>query len=286
MHRWSDLDEHAASQLRSALTADRLPHAYLFTGASAAAQLRATAVLARAVNCLRGEEARRAGQVVEPCGACDACYKIDLGIHPDVVTLKREGAAQMVSIDTVRTQVIARLGLPPHEAAVRVFIVEEAAALAGPAANALLKTLEEPPQRTLFLLCTTAPDGLLPTIRSRCQRVRFVGDGAGPASAEDGEEAERRARLARLAEELARAPRAPELIARICEGKGDAVQVVELAIHALHRDSRDHLRAGDLATGRASLGRAASLLDAHRAMTVHNAQPQLALEALLIGWRI
>jgi DNA polymerase III delta' subunit len=285
--RWSDLDGHAASQLRSAVTATRLSHAYLFSGGSVGPQLAAAAVLARAVNCLRS----RPGED-DPCGACDACYKIDQGIHPDVVTLPREGAAQMISIDTVRGQVIARLALPPHEAAVRVFIVEEAAALAGPAANALLKTLEEPPRRTLFLLCTVAPDGLLPTIRSRCQRVRFAGDGSvaiapGAAGDEgDDEAAARRAHLGALAEELSQPPHAPDLIARICEGKGDAPQVVDLALRALHRQATGHARAGELPAARAAAQRVAALLDVHRGMTVHNAQPQLALEALLIGWRI
>ena len=183
MFRWSDLDGQAATRLRSALAGGRVPHAYLFSGPSAAPQLVAARFLACAVNCQRAAGARgtSGGDAGEPCGECDACHKIAHGIHPDVITMEREGASQMIPIETVR-RTIARLGLPPHEAAVRVFIVEEAAALAGPSANALLKTLEEPPQRTLFLLCTVAPDGLLPTIRSRCQRVRFGGSAAGPLS--------------------------------------------------------------------------------------------------------
>src|ERR1044071_7253341 len=122
--------------------------------------------LARALNCLT---VRGAG-----CGECDACAKFIAGIPPDVVTLVREGAAQIVPIESVRNQVIARVGFPPHEGKLRVFIVEEATALAPPAANALLKPLEEPRSRTLFVLGSPAPDQLLPTIRSRCQRVRFA----------------------------------------------------------------------------------------------------------------
>src|SRR5437660_264263 len=95
------------------------------------------------------------------------------------------GAANIVPIESVRAQVIARIALPPHEANVRVFVVEEATSMAPPAANALLKTLEEPPARTLFVLCTTAPEQLLPTIRSRCQRVRFA---AGAVGADDASE--------------------------------------------------------------------------------------------------
>jgi DNA polymerase-3 subunit delta' len=287
--RWSDLDGHAASQLRSALIAGRLPHAYLFSGPSAAPQIAAALHLARAINCLR-QGAAGLGAVAaaaeEPCGSCDACHKIEHGIHPDVVTLQREGAAQMIPIETVRTQVIARLGLPPHEAAVRVFLIEEAAALAGPAANAMLKTLEEPPRRTLFLLCTVAPDGLLPTIRSRCQRVRFGEAGpaalGGAAAGSDASVETRRAHLVELGGELARPPHRPDLVARICEGKGDAPLVVDAALRVLHQDATAAARAGDLTTARRAAQRAAQLLEAHRGMTVHNAQPQLALEAWLL----
>jgi DNA polymerase III subunit delta' len=301
--RWSDLDGHAASALQSALLAERFPHAYLFSGSAAAPQLATALHLARAINCQRpggpvdSGDLRTAAE--DPCGRCDACHKIEHGIHPDLVTLQREGAAQMIPIETVR-QVIARLGLPPHEASVRVFLIEEAAALAGPSANALLKTLEEPPRRTLFVLCTVAPDGLLPTIRSRCQRIRFgdaVAKGAaaapgpggapagGAAAIVDASAEARRLHLAELGGELARPPHRPDLTARICEGKGDAAQVVDLALRALHRDATTAARAGDLEAARRAASRASSLLDVHRGMTVHNAQPQLALEAWLLGWR-
>lgn len=292
MFHWSDLDGQAAARLRGALGAGRLPHAYLFSGPSAAPQMAAATFLACAINCLTvraGQDGQDgAPSDAEPCGHCDACHKISHGLHPDVVTLQREGAAQLIPIETVRSQVIARLALPPHEAAVRVFLVEEAAALAGPAANALLKTLEEPPRRTLFVLCTIAPDGLLPTIRSRCQRVRFGGGAApevaGPAG--DASAEARREHLAALALELA-APGAAraDLPARICEGKGEAPAVVERALRALHQRASEAARHGDLAAARAATERAVGLLDLHRAMTVHNAQPQLALEALLGGWR-
>lgn len=294
MLRWSDLDGHAASQLRSALSAGRLPHAYLFSGPSLAPQLAAALHLAAAINCQRsGAGGATPAAAEDPCGQCDACHKIDHGIHPDLVTLQREGAAQMIPIETVR-QVIVRLGMPPHEAAVRVFLVEEAAALAGPSANALLKTLEEPPRRTLFLLCTVAPDGLLPTIRSRCQRVRF-GDAAAAATGNvggsgtpvivDASAEARKVHIAELSGELAHPPHRPDLTARICEGKGDAVLVVDAALRVLHQDATSAARQGDLTAARLAAARAASLLEVHRGMTVHNAQPQLALEAWLLGWR-
>jgi len=211
------------AQLRRAIERDRVPHAYLFSGPRGAPLYDAAIALAMAVSCQRTKG--------DPCGECDACAKIIAGIHPDVTTLVREGAAQIVPIESVRTQVIARLGLPPHEGPVRVFIVEEATSLAPPAANALLKTLEEPPARTLFVMCTTAPEQLLPTIRSRCQRVRFAGGAAVTAS-----DPERAARITALAEELASDQPDSSLPARIAEGKGDCAPVLE-------QDERD--RAGE-----------------------------------------
>ena len=207
--------------LGRAIERDRVPHAYLFSGPPGAPLLDTATALACALNCLT---ARGQG-----CGDCDACSRIIAGIHPDVVTLVREGAANIVPIESVRNQVIARIGLPPHEALTRVFVVEEATAMAPPAANALLKTLEEPPARTLFVLCTTAPEQLLPTIRSRCQRVRF---GAGmPGVDADPMRAER---IAKLGEELAGADHDPSLPVRVAEAKGDAGPVLVAAAQALH----------------------------------------------------
>ncbi|HEX7835841.1 MAG TPA: hypothetical protein VF469_00180, partial [Kofleriaceae bacterium] len=173
MSVWQGLvgQERAVAQLCRSIERGRVPHASLFSGPPGAPLVDAAIALAMALSCQR---APGQGCDADPDAMCAACAKIASGIHPDVVTLVREGAAQIVPIESVRNQVIARIGFPPHEGAIRMFIVEEASAMAPPAANALLKTLEEPPGRTLFVLCTTAPDQLLPTIRSRCQRVRFA----------------------------------------------------------------------------------------------------------------
>ena len=226
----------------------------------------AATVLACALNCKRGA-----------CGECDACAKILQGIHPDVVTLVREGAAQIVPIERVREQVIGRLGLPPHEADVRVFIVEEATAMAPPAANALLKTLEEPPARTMFVLCTTAPEQLLPTIRSRCQRVRF---GAGDGIGADGDAA-RAERIAALGEELAAGGGDPSLPMRVTEGKGDAALVVVAAANRLGALARAAAAEGDAERARRAARRAQVVLAWQVPIAVHNANPQLAIEAIV-----
>ncbi len=244
-----------------------MPHAYLFSGPPGAPLYDAAIALAMALSC----QVRRG----DPCGECDACAKIVAGIHPDVVTLLREGAAQIVPIESVRSQVIARLGLPPHEGPVRVFIVEEATSLAPPAANALLKTLEEPPARTLFVLCTTAPEQLLPTIRSRCQRIRFAG---GAAVSADPERAER---VAALGDELAADRHDPTLPARIAEGKGDAAPVLVAAAQVLHAKVHAAAARGDVDEAARAAARAKSILSWHTAVAIHNANPLLAIDALI-----
>jgi DNA polymerase III delta' subunit len=267
---WSELhgQDRVVALLQRTITRGRVPHAYLFSGPSGAELVPTALALASALSC---QTARGVG-----CTTCDACRKIDTGIHPDVITLVREGAAQIVPIEAVRTQVLARIGLPPHEAEVRVFIVEEATAMAGPASNALLKTLEEPPPRTLFVLCTTAPEQLLPTIRSRCQRVRFAGGAAVTADADPV----RAARLAALAEELAAGP-APGLAGRITEGKGDAGPVLIATALRLHAAARRAALGADPELARRAALRAAVVMAWHTAVTIHNANPQLALDALI-----
>jgi len=255
-----------------------VPHAYLFSGPPGAPLYDAAITLAMALSCQR---APGDGCTGDPDTMCGACAKIVAGIHPDVVTLVREGAAQIVPIESVRSQVIARLGFPPHEGALRVFIVEEATSLAPPAANALLKTLEEPPARTLFVLGTTAPDQLLPTIRSRCQRVRFAAGNALPADADPA----RAARVAGLGAELARDRHEPALSARIAEAKGDAAPVLVAAARALHVQAYAAAVAGQVDAARRAGSRAQAILSWHTAVAIHNANPQLAIEALIAQLR-
>ena len=259
--------DRVIAQLRRAIERERVPHAYLFAGPPGAPLVDTALALAAALCCTA---ARGVG-----CGECDACAKIAGGIHPDVVTLVREGAAQIVPIENVRNQVIARIGLPPHEGLVRVFIVEEATAMAPPAANALLKTLEEPPARTLFVLCTTAAEQLLPTIRSRCQRVRFNG---GTAATGDPARAER---ITSLGAELAGDRHDATLPARISEGKGETAPILVAAATALHARAREAAAADELETARKASVRAQAILGWHLAVTIHNANPQLAIDALL-----
>jgi DNA polymerase III delta' subunit len=267
---WQGLagQDRVAALLRAAIERGRVPHAYLFSGPPGAPLGDTALALACALNCH-----------VSPgdgCGDCEICTRIIGGIHPDVVTLVREGAAQIVPIESVRAQVIGRIGLPPHEADVRVFIVEEATAMAPPAANALLKTLEEPPPRTLFVLCTTAPEQLLPTIRSRCQRVRF-GGGAAVVEADPA----RADRIARLADELAADTQDASLPVRVAEAKGDTGPVLIATAQRLHARASEAANRDDLGLARRAARKAQTVLSWHTAVAIHNANPQLAIEAVI-----
>lgn len=273
---WQDLrdQDRVVARLRRAIELDRVPHAYLMTGPRGAPMYETAIALACALSCQRD---RGEGCALDAASRCGACAKISAGIHPDVVTLAREGAAQIVPIESVRNQVIARMGTPPHEAEVRVFIVEEATSMAPPAANALLKTLEEPPARTLFVLCTTAAEQLLPTIRSRCQRVRF---GGGAAVAPDADPA-RAERVTALGSELAADRHDPSLPSRIAETKGDAAPVLVAAAQLLHARARAAAQVHDLDAARRAAARAQAILSWHVAVSIHNANPALAIDALI-----
>jgi DNA polymerase-3 subunit delta' len=147
-----------------ALAAGRLPHAYLFAGPFGVGKHTLALALAAALECEREPGAARC--------SCGPCEKIAVGVHPDVVTVAPREPGKPIVIEQVR-ELLAQLGYPPHEGRARVIIVDEADKLNPAAQNAFLKTLEEPPARTHIILCSMAPERLLVTIRSRCQKVRL-----------------------------------------------------------------------------------------------------------------
>jgi DNA polymerase-3 subunit delta' len=162
--RWSDVigQERVVEGLARAVRTARVPHAYLFEGPPGVGKRGTALGLALALTC---EEAPGRG-----CGACDTCRRIEAGLHPDVPTFAPDGP-QLV-IEQAKA-IVALAQSRPHEAAARVIIVDAADTLNASAAGSLLKTLEEPAPRNHLVLCTSAPDRLLPTILSRSQRVRF-----------------------------------------------------------------------------------------------------------------
>jgi DNA polymerase-3 subunit delta' len=150
--------------LKRALANKTLAHAYLFSGGEGIGKKMTALSLAAAVNC------RNSG-LSGGCGVCPSCRMISALSHPDVHILAADG--DEIKIDQVR-QTQADLALKPFEGAKKILIVDGAESMNPSSANAFLKTLEEPPGETLIVLISPLPQSLLPTIRSRCQEIRFL----------------------------------------------------------------------------------------------------------------
>ena len=161
--------------LARAVARDTLPPALLLAGPRGVGKRRTAVALAQALNCL---DPRAGGQLeTDACGACTACTRIARGVHPDVVILE-SGDSGTIKVDEVRA-VIDQANYRPFEGRRRAVIVDDADAMMPGAQNALLKTLEEPRPGSVFVLVSSRPDALLPTVQSRCPRLRF---GRLPAS--------------------------------------------------------------------------------------------------------
>ena len=161
----------ARAALERAIAGGRVAHAYVFEGPPGVGKRSAALGLAMALNC---PVAPGAG-----CGACEVCRRIDSGLHPDVPSFGPSGPGGQIVIDDIRA-ILALTRTRPHEARARVIVVDDADAMNPSSANGLLKTLEEPLGGNHLVLCTGAPDRLLPTVRSRAQRIRFRA--LGPAA--------------------------------------------------------------------------------------------------------
>ncbi len=148
--------------LKNELIAGRVSHAYLFTGSRGTGKTTCAKILAKAVNCLHPVNG-------DPCCECETCKGIENGSILDVVEID---AASNTGVDSVRS-IIEEINFTPSEAKYRVYIIDEVHMLSASAFNALLKTLEEPPEHVIFILATTEVHKLLPTILSRCQRFDF-----------------------------------------------------------------------------------------------------------------
>lgn len=154
--------EHITSTLQNEVLSGRLNHAYLFTGSRGTGKTTCAKILAKAVNCLNPQNGN-------PCGECEICKGIDDGSILDIVEMD---AASNRKIDDIR-QIIDEVQFKPAKCKYRVYIVDEVHMLTTEAFNALLKTLEEPPEHVIFILATTEVHKLPQTIRSRCQRFDF-----------------------------------------------------------------------------------------------------------------
>jgi DNA polymerase III subunit gamma/tau len=161
--QWDEVvgQEHVKNVLRPALERGRIGHAYLFSGPRGVGKTTTARLIAMTVNC----EATG----IKPCGQCESCKSVIAGRHPDVLEVD---AASNNSVDDVR-DLREKVALQPMRGSKKVYILDEAHMMSKSAFNALLKTLEEPPSHAVFVLATTEPERLPPTILSRCQHYRF-----------------------------------------------------------------------------------------------------------------
>ena len=157
-----------AQALGNAITSNRVAHAYLFTGARGVGKTSTARILAKCLNCVKGP-------TLHPCGECDSCKGIAVG--EDVDVLEIDGASNR-GIDEIR-DLRSNVQYRPQRARYKIYIIDEVHMLTGPAFNALLKTLEEPPPHVKFIFATTEATKIPITILSRCQRFDFSGIGLG-----------------------------------------------------------------------------------------------------------
>jgi DNA polymerase III subunit delta' len=163
--------DKAVNSLKRSLSEGRLSHAYLFVGPEHVGKMTLAVTLAQALNCTSADR---------PCGECSACRRIASGKHTDIYIVRRadvsesEESAQRknITIDQIR-ELEHSVNLKPYEGGWRVVIIDGAEFMNDEAANALLKTLEEPPESTVFVLLTTDEVALLPTIHSRCRKIEL-----------------------------------------------------------------------------------------------------------------
>ncbi|MBO1346781.1 MAG: DNA polymerase III subunit gamma/tau [Hormoscilla sp. GUM202] len=156
--------EAISTTLSNALRANRIAPAYLFAGPRGTGKTSSARILAKSLNCLSSN-----GPTDTPCGECQMCHTITKGTSLDVIEID---AASNTGVDNIR-ELIEKAQFAPVRGRYKVYIIDEIHMLSTSAFNAMLKTLEEPPERVVFVLATTDPQRVLPTIISRCQRFDF-----------------------------------------------------------------------------------------------------------------
>ncbi len=185
--------DHAIIRLQKARQVSRLPHSYIFHGPEGVGKGLLAGQWAKLMLCSDPQRSKLGGggtgeadsvMIDDCCGACADCRMVEAGTHPDLhkidkqsvrhTSKARSSAMLALPIDVIREMVIEPAGVFPSRKRARIFIIEQAESMNIAAQNALLKTLEEPPANTFLVLVTSNPELFLPTIRSRCQEVRFL----------------------------------------------------------------------------------------------------------------
>ncbi|MBI1840361.1 MAG: hypothetical protein HYR88_05855 [Verrucomicrobia bacterium] len=171
---WQHLQQFAAATayLQKGLSRGRLAHAYLFTGEQMEPLEAFGRTLAKAVNCENPPRRSESGLGLDSCDACLSCRKIDGAKHPDMHWLRAESKMRQIRTEQM-TELLRTVFLKPNEARYKVCFIVAAERMNAQAANKFLKTLEEPPADSLLLLLSTAPEQVIETIRSRCQRIQL-----------------------------------------------------------------------------------------------------------------
>ena len=150
--------------IKDAVRQNKVSHAYILNGQRGSGKKMLAKLFAMTLQCESGE--------AEPCGECRSCIQANNGNQPDIITVKHEKPAS-ISVDDVRTQINGDIMIKPYSSPYKVYIVPEADLMTVQAQNAILKTIEEPPEYAIILLLTENADSLLPTIRSRCVMLKL-----------------------------------------------------------------------------------------------------------------
>ena len=290
--------------LKSAVRRERLPHALLFSGPDGIGKRSVAAALAAWLQCEAGGD--------DACGDCAACRQAGAGTHPDVQLVAVAPGKKEIGIDRMR-EIKKFMQLRPLRGKAKIAIIDDAHALTAAAQNAVLKTLEEPPDRSFLILIANNPDGLLPTVRSRCQRVQFVPlpsdtvaeilvtahgieprvarDLAGLAEGSPGRALSLSSSLAALDSDRfrvllaglrgARYVRLMELANELAQSDVDLRVKLELLLAQCRAEAMAALDSEPAAV-RSALARADAVHHAHTALRRSNPNRQLLLDALLL----
>ncbi len=166
MANFSDIIGHEdiVKHFKSSIELSKVSHAYILNGEKGVGKKTLASVVAKSLQCESGEP--------DPCGKCKSCLQAETGNQPDIIWVKHE-KPNVISVDEIRTQIINDIDLKPYSSRYKIYIVPDSQMMNQQAQNALLKTLEEPPEYAIIMLLTNNVDKFLPTILSRCIVLNF-----------------------------------------------------------------------------------------------------------------